>query len=293
LNLNETPLLQIEENVSLASHSTFGIGGPARFLIPVSDPKEAQAAIQFAKQQGLPYFVLGKGSNSLFDDRGYPGVVIHNKISSLQQVHETSFTVGAGYSFSLLGIQTARKGFSGLEFASGIPASVGGAVWMNAGANQRETCDSLVSVDFLHADGELETFKVQDLDFSYRNSSFQSIEGLILSATFKLTPSDAARVKQLAILEKRMLTQPLSEKTAGCIFRNPNHKSTGQLIEEAGLKGTSVGGIIVSPIHANFLVNQGEGTAKQVLELVEIIKARVYEHSGVQLQMEVRRVPYE
>ncbi|TXG75982.1 UDP-N-acetylmuramate dehydrogenase, partial [Candidatus Dojkabacteria bacterium] len=196
---------------------------------------------------------------------------------------------GAGVSFSLLGIQTARRNLSGLEFASGIPATVGGAVFMNAGANGRETCEALHEVSYVHADGRIQTFSRPELQFSYRHSPFQKMSGVIVSVLFRLVSQEGARLKQLQIVEHRMQTQPLREKSAGCIFRNPEGgMSAGALIDRCGLKGVQIGGAKVSEIHANFIVNVGGASSRDVEELISLIQSRVQERTGVFLRPEVR-----
>lgn len=278
-------------NRSLSEFSTFGIGGPIRYFTEASSIEEMEEAHRFAKENQIPYLILGKGSNCLFSDRGFDGLAILNKIDFCEW-KESEVSVGSGYSFSLLGVQSARKGFSGLEFASGIPATVGGAVYMNAGANGRETCDCLQSVLFLQEDGTKRELKREELSFSYRHSPFQRMKGIILSASFSLRPDEAARKSQLQIIDYRLKTQPLKEKSAGCVFRNPaGGVSAGALIDQAGLKGLSVGGAKVSEIHANFIVNAGKASASDVLALMKIIQERVKEKTGIDLEPEIRQIP--
>lgn len=273
--------VKLQENRFLSEFSTFAIGGPIRYFLEVSTIEEMEEALSF----GHPYLIIGKGSNSLFDDQGFDGLVILNKIDSCNwQGNDVS--VGSGYNFSLLGVQTARKGFSGLEFASGIPASVGGAVFMNAGANGKETADVLKSV--LYFDGKRKELSRAELAFSYRTSPFQKMKGAILGATFSLTPEPTARATQLQIVDYRMKTQPLKDKSAGCIFRNPPGHSAGRLIEECGLKGIKIGGAKVSEIHANFIVNEAKATSKDVLTLIALVQEKVLEKTGVHLESEVR-----
>lgn len=274
----------------LSTLCTFGIGGPARYYVEVRQIPEMQQLLAFCHNHSLPFFILGKGSNCLFDDQGFEGVVIHNKIDFLERPSPGVFRAGAGYSFSLLGVQTARDGWSGLEFASGIPASVGGAVFMNAGANGAEACNALLGVEFVDEQGTLRNYSREDLLFSYRTSDFQKMPGAIVSATFSLTPSEVARKKQLEIIEYRMKTQPYGEKSAGCIFRNPSCSSAGALIDQAGLKALACGNAEVSTMHANFIVNKGQATAQDVLLLIEQIKKTVFEKEGVQLESEVRYI---
>ena len=277
---------QCSQDKRLSEVSTFGIGGLAKWFCEVKTIEELKEALQQARHHNMPYFILGKGSNTLFHDKGFNGLVIHNKISFFEQ-KENEFHVGAGYSFSLLGVQTARGGWSGLEFASGIPASVGGAVFMNAGANGKETCQYLAEVSYVTPDGEMSTFSKEELVFSYRFSSFQLMKGVIAAATFVLEKNEEARKAQLAIIDYRMQTQPYGKKSAGCVFRNPLGRSAGALIEQCGLKGEKIGGAEVSTLHANFIVNEGEATAQDVLDLAKLVKEKVYQKTGIELEMEI------
>lgn len=283
---------QLEQQRSLKDLTTFGIGGPAHYFIEVQDIPTMQLLLPFCQQHQLPFFILGKGSNSLFDDRGFAGVVIANRISFLHKLAEDTWHVGAGYSFSLLGSQTARQGWSGLEFASGIPGSVGGAVYMNAGANGGETCQSLISVDFVTPDGEFHCLPKEQLTFSYRFSSFQQSPGVIVGATFRLKKMPEARQKQLDIIDYRKKTQPYNAKSAGCVFRNPTQMSAGALIDQSGLKGKMIGGAQVSLLHANFVINTGQASTADVLQLLDLIKQEVKERTGIDLESEVRYIPY-
>jgi UDP-N-acetylmuramate dehydrogenase len=272
---------------------TFGIGGAARYYLEVRTIEDLQKAFEFCNENRLNYFILGKGSNCLFDDLGFHGLVIANKIDFCEIPEMGTYHVGAGYSFSLLGIQSARAQWSGLEFASGIPGSVGGAVFMNAGANGFQASDCLLSVDYLSPGGERRTLKKEELCFGYRTSSFQKMPGAITGATFNLTQSSKARQKQLEIVAYRTKTQPYSEKSAGCIFRNPERKHAGALIEQAGLKGVSMGGAAVSTKHANFIVNKGDASAQDILALIDLVKTQVKEITDINLEIEIRTIPYQ
>lgn len=287
-----TELRQLERNRSLKELSTLGIGGPAKYYTEVHEIAALQEILRLCRQYRLPYLILGKGSNVLFDDRGFAGVVIANRIQFLNKIDEKIWHVGAGYSFSLLGSQTSREGLAGLEFASGIPASVGGAVYMNAGANGSDTSQTLLSVDFVTDQGELLTLAKDTLDFSYRFSSFQERKGAIVGATFKLTKSSEARQKQLNIIQYRKKTQPYGSKSAGCIFRNPSCAHAGALIEKSNLKGKKIGGAEVSTLHANFLINAEEATSSDILNLITHVKLTVKEETGFDLEHEVRYIPY-
>lgn len=281
------------ENVPLANFSTFGIGGPALYFTTVKTEEEMAAAIFEAKRKNLPSFILGKGSNCLFDDKGFQGLVIQNKIDYFQEKEAGQFLMGAGYSFSLAGVQTARRSWTGLEFASGIPASVGGAIYMNAGANGYSVFDTLEAVAYIDEAGEIRTYRKSELEYGYRYTSFQKMKGAILSGLFRLIPQETAREKQLQIIHYRTKTQPYGEKSAGCVFRNPEGAYAGQLIEQCGLKGIQVNDAMVSPLHANFIVNKEQAKAKDVLELIQVIQNRVREKTGIMLETEIRYISSE
>jgi UDP-N-acetylmuramate dehydrogenase len=291
--LTDTFLRSIQQNKPLKDVCTFGIGGPSRYFVEVKTLQDMQQAFHFCQQENLRFFILGKGSNCLFDDQGFNGLVILNKIDFYENPSPGVFHVGAGYSFSLLGVQTARQHWAGLEFASGIPCSVGGAIYMNAGANGSETCQKLVSVDFIDPQGKLHHLPKENLHFSYRTSSFQSMLGAIVGATFHLIPSSEARPKQLDIISYRTKTQPYHEKSAGCVFRNPSGNHAGALIEKTNLKGQTTGGAAVSEKHANFLVNRNQATAQDVLTLISLIKQKVKDQFNIELETEIRLIPYE
>ncbi|QVL56751.1 MAG: UDP-N-acetylmuramate dehydrogenase [Simkaniaceae bacterium] len=282
---------RIEYSKSLKVLSTFGIGGDARQFITIHTIEEMGEIRKYVSKEKIPFWVIGKGSNSLFDDRGFDGLVILNKIDFIE-FDKGKLHVGAGTSFSLLGAKMARKGWGGLEFASGIPGSVGGAIYMNAGANGMETCDHLSAVGFIDEAGNFIEKKKMDLAFSYRTSSFHEGDKMIVSGRFELEKREEAREKQLKIIEYRTATQPYGEKSAGCIFRNPQGGSAGALIEACGLKGKKIGGAEVSTLHANFIVNRGDATAQDVLELATVIRETIREKTGTELEMEVHKIPF-
>ncbi len=283
--------MHIASGKLLKDFSTFGIGGPAKAFAEAKTIEEMQALILFAKKEKMAYLVIGKGSNALFDDCGFEGLVILNKILFCS-FEQTIVSVGAGYSFALLGVQSARQGLSGLEFASGIPAAVGGAIYMNAGANGGQTSDALTEVVYITHEGEKQILQAKDLCFSYRSSPFQGKGGAIVAATFTLKPSPEARKKQIEIVQYRTKTQPYGEMSCGCVFRNPQTHSAGHLIEQAGLKDFQIGGARVSSLHANFIVNTGEAKASDVLELASHIQTVVAEKTGVTLEMELCVIPH-
>ena len=284
-------LSRLQKEKSLSEISTFGIGGKARLFIEIHTVEEMLAIYQYIRKEDLPFFVVGKGSNSLFDDRGFDGLIISNNINFIN-LNKGEVFVGAGYSFSLLGVKTARKGWMGLEFASGIPGSVGGAIFMNAGANGMETKDYLTQVGFIDEQGVYVEKNKEELEFSYRNSSFQRMKSIIVSGKFLLEESVDVRQKQISIVNYRIKTQPYKEKSAGCVFRNPKKESAGALIEKCGLKGISIGGAKISTTHANFIINQGNARARDVLDLIDYVKQEIKEKTGEELEIEIRYIPY-
>lgn len=279
--------MQFQEGRPLKDLTTFGIGGPAKYFVEATSIDQLSEIICYCCEKNLRYLVLGKGSNILFSDEGYNGVVILNKVHFCEE-EKGIFNVGAGYSFSLLGSQTARKGWAGLEFASGIPGSVGGAVYMNAGANGGETFQYLTEVTYINEKGKIEILPKGKLQWGYRMSSFQTLKGAIAAARFHLIPSTEARARQLKIIDYRTKTQPYGDMSAGCVFRNSTHATAGALIEESGLKGFSIGGAEVSLLHANFIVNRNDAKAQDVLDLAAHVKKVVHEKTGCDLEMEIR-----
>ncbi len=280
-------------NRPLAPLSTFKIGGVAKLFIEVKTALEMRLVRQYINKHQLPFLILGRGSNSLFDDRGFDGLIVLNSIRFCE-VSGQIFHVGAGYNFSLLGAQTARRGWTGLEFACGIPGSVGGAIFMNAGAAGCETADCLKKVVCVDAHAKLVEKSRDELTFSYRYSSFHENQDVIVSAAFTLEKSKKARAKQIQITKNRIAQQPYDLPSLGCVFRNPSlERRAGALIEKCGLKGKRIGGAEVSLLHANFIVNQKGATARDVIELMSFIQKVVKEREDIRLQREIHLVPYQ
>lgn len=276
------------KKVLLKEYSTFGIGGESSLFCSCASSDDLQKVFFWAKEKNLPFLVIGKGSNCLFPDEGVSYLVVHNDNSFLTDEGGGSFCVGSGYSFARLGVYTAKLGWSGLEFASGIPGSVGGAIFMNAGASGTTVASSLRYVDYLNEQGVVERICVHEGMFGYRSSPFQKGQGIILSAGFQLVRDENAHQRQKEMLDYRKRTQPYRHASAGCVFRNPPSYSAGKLIEEAGLKGCRVGGAEISPVHANFIVNTGGASAADVKELIRQVRETVFKKSGIMLESEVR-----
>ena len=284
--------MKIYQNKKLDFFSTFAIGGDALYFIEVFDFLEMKMAFSFAKEKRLPFFILGKGSNVLFDDRGFKGVIIKNNIKFLTRT-ENYFIIGSGNSLSFFAKKCAMNNLSGLEFAFGIPATIGGAICMNASAKEMEISKSLESVFFMHENNSIEEIKKKDVVFEYRKSSFQKMKGAIIAAKFKLKKNNSANKILLEGYIKRKLSQPLKSKSLGCIFRNPVDVSAGKLIELCGLKNTKIGDAVVSSKHANFILNESRATSFDVRELIEHIKKIVEEKKHIKLKEEIIFLPYE
>ncbi|KAI9160599.1 hypothetical protein LWI28_009829 [Acer negundo] len=271
--------------------TTWGIGGPCNYFLQVSDQTQLISAIRYCHEHSIRYIIIGKGSNCLFDDLGFDGCVILNRIEFFERKEAGMYRVGSGFRFNRLGIHCSNQGFTGLEFAGAIPATVGGATYMNAGANAQEIGDVIDSVDVVTVQGKLQRLQKNDLNFGYRSSTFQDMKDLaaIVVVTFQLQESGSARTKQKECSERRRTTQPLGERTAGSVFRNPLNVgvAAAELIEKAGLKGFRIGGAVVSNVHANFFVNVGNSTSRDMLDLIALVKNKVDQKFGVQLKEEV------
>ena len=284
--------MQVEENVLLKDFSTFRIGGAARYFVRVQSIEQMQKAFAFANRRRIPYFILGKGSNILFDDKGYRGLVIFNEISFFHRLANTFF-LGAGYSLIAFSRITVEKGYTGMEFACGIPASIGGAIYMNAGAEGFSMGDHVKTVLFLDESAGLQILKKDMMRWGYRKTSFQQMKGAIISCEIELKKDDKAKTRFDTYLQKRKKTQPLDAYQAGCIFKNPSKAlSAGYLIEKHGWKSKRCGEAKVSEQHANFIINENNATAKDVLSLMHQISSQIYEKTKISLLPEIRYLSY-
>lgn len=283
--------LKWKKDVRLAPYSTYRIGGPAKLFLSLKTKQEAVDALTFCHKEQIPIYILGKGSNTLFADEGFNGAVLLNEIDFFEK-DENIIYAGSGLSFPWLGFQTTKMELSGLEYAAGVPGSLGGAIYMNAGAMGQEIKNIVEEVEFLSMNGEIHNFTQEDLLFKYRWSCFHLTKGMILSAKLKLNPSKEAREKQKEHLYKRQASQPLKEASCGCVFRNLDCIPAGALIDELGLKGVSIGDAQISTTHANFIVNKGGAKAQDILSLVKLIEEKAAQKRGLKLQKEIRFIPY-
>ncbi|MGG0937795.1 UDP-N-acetylmuramate dehydrogenase [Brevibacillus centrosporus] len=277
-------------NEPLANHTTWRIGGPADLLIQPKDKDSLQAAFQIIHRHEIPWSVIGRGSNLLVRDRGIRGAVL--KVAeglSHCEFRGEEVCVGAGYSMIRLAMETGKMGLTGMEFAGGIPGTVGGAVYMNAGAHGSDLSRILIDAEILFENGERKVLTNEELSFSYRTSLLQQRKGIVVEARFRLHPGDRKEIAATlaANKERRRLTQPLQMPCAGSVFRNPPGDHAGRLIEAAGLKGYQIGGAQVSEKHSNFIVNCGGATATDVLTLIDYIRSTIQGKYGIDLHPEV------
>lgn len=276
---------------SMANHTTWRIGGPADILVMPADTAEAAQVVRFAGAQKIPLTVIGNGSNILVRDRGIRGIVLKiTRVLNKTDVDGLTIRVGAGTLLPQLAKKAAEHALSGLEFAAGIPAAVGGAVVMNAGANGQSISDVLQEVKVINPDGSSRSLSGADFKFCYRGSVFQTEAMVITEALFVLQKSDqeAVRRRMEELLAMRKAAQPLELPNAGSVFANPPGMAAGRLIDEAGGKGLQVGGARVSEKHANFIVNLGSATAQDVLEIIKQVQELVFLKHQVHLNTEVR-----
>lgn len=283
----------VSSQVPLANLTSFRVGGPAEWYVAPRQIEDLQASFEWAKSQGLPLTLLGAGSNLLISDRGLPGLVICTRHLRHTYFDETTgqVAVGAGESIARLAWQAADKGWQGLEWAVGIPGTVGGAVVMNAGAHNNCAADILVRVQTLSPDGIVEELTPQDLGFSYRTSMLQGGNRLVTQAIFQLKPgADAAQVRQITTrhLEQRRRSQPYHLPSCGSVFRNPDSRPAGWLIEQLGLKGYKIGNAQVAERHANFILNCGGAKANDIFQLIRHVQQQVEQHWSLCLEPEVR-----
>ncbi|MEJ5358266.1 MAG: UDP-N-acetylmuramate dehydrogenase [Desulfobacterales bacterium] len=290
--LRERTRAEIRADYPLAPHTSYGIGGPTALWVAPQRETDLPPILRAVREAGLPLFVLGRGSNVLVSDRGWPGVTLHVG-EAVGGMHFAGLEVEAqaGCALHRLVLAAAERGLAGLEPLAGIPGGVGGALQMNAGAFGREIADLVVAVRGFTLEGEPFEAGRSRLSFGYRASP--GLEGILIAAArlrLEPGPCDLLRRRVAEVLEMRARRQPLEFPSCGSVFKRPAGYYAGALIEEAGLKGERVGGAQVSPKHAGFIVNRGGATASDVYRLIRRIEERVFERFGVRLEREVRLV---
>ena len=275
----------------MKKHTTFRIGGPADYYLCPHSTEELQKILQICKENKMEFFVLGNGSNLLVSDKGYRGVVIQLwKNFSDIVTKEDTITVKAGALLSKVAAEALEEGLTGMEFASGIPGTIGGAVVMNAGAYGGEMKDIIKEVTVLTKEGDILTISKEEMNFGYRTSVVKEKGYVVISVVLQLKKGDRAEIRKVMddLKERRVTKQPLDMPSAGSTFKRPEGYFTGKLIMDAGLRGFSVGGAQISEKHCGFVVNKGDATAADVLGLIKEVQKRVQEKFGVALEPEVK-----
>jgi len=284
--------MEIKKNEPLKNHTSFKIGGPCDEFCEAKSAEDVCALIEYAKDKGIPYMVMGNGSNLLVSDKGIKGLVIKiAKGFDSVEIKGEKVIAQAGVLLSKLANIVADNGLSGLEEVSGIPGTLGGGIYMNAGAYGGELKDVIERVTYLSG-GEIKVAEKDNLDFGYRHSRFSGTDDIILSAELFLKKADISEIreKMADFKERRCSKQPLSMPSAGSTFKRPEGCFAGKLIEDSGLKGFSIGGAQVSEKHSGFVVNTGDATARDVLNLIKHIQNTVFDKFGVKLETEVKVV---
>lgn len=291
--LHASKVGKIKENEPLANHTTIKVGGPADIFVEPDSIDHLLKTMEIVTKHKMPWRVIGRGSNLLVSDGGIEGVVIKlGKGLDHLEVNGTEVRAGAGYSFIVLANAMARRGLSGLEFAGGIPGSVGGAVYMNAGAHGSDVSNILQKARILFPDGTVEWLSNKEMEYSYRTSVLQKKRpGIVLEAIFELREGDRESIAAEMKKHKnyRRETQPV-KPCCGSVFRNPLPNHAGKLIQDANLKGFQIGGAQISELHGNFIINTGTAKAEDVIQLIDHIKTTIMERSGISLHTEVEIV---
>lgn len=276
-------------NEPMTKHTTFKIGGVADIFIKIETKEELKNSLEIAKKNNIPITVIGNGSNVLVMDKGIRGIVIKLDLKDIR-IDNNLIYVEAGVLLPKLARVACDNNLTGLEEISGIPGTFGGAIYMNSGAHGIEISDKIISITYIDENLEIKTINKEDADFSYRKSIFQNENWIILNGTLRLENGNQEEIKEKMqdFLETRKQNQPLNMPSAGSVFKRGENYISAKLIDECGLKGKSIGGAQVSEKHAGFIVNNGNATAKDVLELIDFIKQQVDNKFGVELKTEIK-----
>lgn len=281
---------EVKINALMKEHINFEVGGPADILLIPSKVEQIIESVKICKENNIPYFVMGNGSNLLVKDGGIRGVVI--KLTGLTnlEVNETEIKADCGVMLKELSDKALENSLTGLEFACGIPGSVGGAVFMNAGAYNGEIKNVIKEAQVITSSGEIVTLSKDELELGYRTSKVMRDNSIVINATFKLEKGNKEEIKETIdeLTQKREEKQPLEYPSAGSTFKRPEGYFAGKLIQDSGLKGYSIGGAAVSSKHSGFVINKDNATAKDILDLIAYIQAEVKKQFGVELHTEVR-----
>ena len=274
---------------SLKKHTTFKVGGKADFVVSPSNLSVLSKLIKYLNENGIKYYFLGNGSNVIFNDQGFKGVIIKSQGFNDCSFDGTKAYFGAGVSMTYAAKLCGEKGLSGIEFCYGIPGNIGGGIFMNAGAYGGEISQNIVYVKYLDENGDPQTICKADCNFGYRHSCFMGKKRFILGAEFELTPKPKDEIISFMedIMKRRIEKQPLDKPSAGSSFKRPEGYFAAALIDECGLKGKSVGGASVSEKHAGFIVNNGGATCRDIVRLADLVSDTVYKEKGVRIEKEM------
>ena len=284
------------ENESVSKHTTYRVGGKAKLFVYPKSREKLILLIKKLKSDNIKYKVLGNGSNTLFSDNEYDGVIIKLDAFNTIKYFRTTVKAEAGVSLIRLSNQTVKRGLAGLEFATGIPGTVGGAIFMNAGAYKSDMGYVTKSIQVLTPNLEIITMTNKELNFHYRTSFLQKhTDYICLEATFQLRKNDKDLLQEIVDdrRKRRIESQPLDYPSAGSVFRNPENQFAGKLIEDLGLKGHTIGGAKISEKHANFIINYNNASGKDIKELIELVKKEVKEKYNIDLKCEQEMVNWE
>lgn len=287
---------KVIENEPMYKHTTYKVGGPAKIFVKANDIDSLIQTLNYCRDHDIKHMVIGNGSDLLFSDKEYDGIIISMKSFDDVKMNGSTIVAQAGVSMIALAYSSAKAGLSGFEFMGGIPGDMGGGIYMNAGAYKYCMADVFVSARVLDDDLNIITLSKEDMEFSYRHSVLQKHPNwIILDATFEMTAKDPGEIRKVLDKrkERRMSTQPWNFACAGSVFRNPEEKPAWRYIDEAGLRGYEIGGAQVSPKHSNFIVNNGYASAKDILDLIKLVEKTVYEKLGVKLHKEVILVNWD
>lgn len=278
----------------MKKHTTFRVGGPADWFVTPEEEEQVRDLVNVLRREKIPYYVMGNGSNLLVGDKGYRGVMIQicQKMNRIRTIDAHVVYAQAGALLSKIAAEALTQNLTGLEFASGIPGTLGGAVMMNAGAYGGEMKQVLKSTLSLTAEGEFRVLPVEQMELGYRTSIFSRSGDIVLSAEIKLEPGNPEEIRAYMdeLKEKRVTKQPLEYPSAGSTFKRPKGYFAGKLIQDAGLRGFQVGGAQVSEKHCGFVINKDNATAAEILSLIEQVSDKVEAQSGVRLEPEVKRI---
>ena len=286
---------EVREREPLSAHCTFRTGGDCDVFVEVSSDDALGQLMAFLENASVRYFVLGNGSNVLFSDDGFEGVILHigSMMNEIRLMDDTTIYAQAGASLTRLCNFALENSLTGLEFAYGIPGYVGGAVFMNAGAYGGEIKDVLQSARVVDKSGSAATVDVKDMDMSYRHSALMENDRIVVSGLFKLQKGDKAEIKAKMddLMGRRKAKQPIEYPSAGSTFKRPEGQFAGALIEKSGLRGYSSGGACVSQKHCGFVINKGGATSKDIMQVIRDVQKTVLEKTGFMLECEVRIIP--